>query len=228
MRNIAFDISKLPNVVTGSTLEKRQRRPSQQEEFWEFETCRGRTVELHTGASPDGGAAGLSFAFTLIENAQTLGEPCAWISATQSLFFPPDAEQNGICLDALPIIETQSPKDAARCAERLLKSGGFGCVVLDLGSDPWFPDALQARLSHHARTHHATALFLIEDLDTQYDARSLGPKTGLRLEAVRRSPDAPFGYLLKATKGQHSGAGTRETKSNWRHATVRYGTPGLR
>ena len=100
----------IPHVVTGATLEKRQRQAQENSE-WSLEVCRGRTVELHCG----GASAGLTFAFRLIENAQRLGEPCAWIRAQKSLFFPPDVRDNGVDLDALPILvclTRMTPRDA--------------------------------------------------------------------------------------------------------------------
>lgn len=79
------------------------------------------------------GPAALSAATTLVWKAQLAGEPCAWIAARPSTFYPPDLDEGGIDLAALVVVRAPHATAAARVADKLLRSGAFGLVVLDLG-----------------------------------------------------------------------------------------------
>ena len=102
----------------------------------------------------------LTAAFRLVLEAQFEGEPTAWIAATPDTFFPPDAADNGVDLNALVLIRVPEARAAARAADRLLRSGAFGLIVMDLNSNPTFPIPLQARLVRQARAHDTALLCL--------------------------------------------------------------------
>ena len=89
----------------------------------------GRLVEL----SGQGATATLTLAFGLLLDAQRLGETAAWVAAGPRLFYPPDVAEGGVDLAALAVIRTHGAAAAARAADRLLRSGAFGLLVLDLG-----------------------------------------------------------------------------------------------
>ncbi|MCA8961387.1 MAG: hypothetical protein KDC38_12775 [Planctomycetes bacterium] len=134
---------------------------------WTFDNLAGRTVEIRrrTSARGEGLAPALTAASRLILEAQRLGEPCVWIAAEDSLFFPPDFAAAGVDLAALPIVwvggrSPQSGVIASRAADLLLRSGGFGLVVLDLGARGELSIPIQTRLSGLARHHHAVLLVL--------------------------------------------------------------------
>src|SRR4051812_19349566 len=96
----------------------------------------GRFVEL----SGQGASAALTYAVKLVLDAQTRAEPCAWITSTASSFYPPDLEQSGVALEALVVVRVNAQHAAlhkmqAVAAERLLRSGAFGLVIVDLGAD---------------------------------------------------------------------------------------------
>jgi hypothetical protein len=56
----------------------------------------------------------------------------AWIATTRSLFFPPDAVESGIALDRLVLLRLETPVAQIRTATRIVHSGAFGLVVVDL------------------------------------------------------------------------------------------------
>ena len=56
----------------------------------------------------------------------------AWIATTRSLFFPPDAVESGIALERLVLLRLETPGAQIRAATRVVHSGAFGLVVVDL------------------------------------------------------------------------------------------------
>ncbi len=105
---------------------------------WSLDALSGRLVEI----SASGTTAALTVTCDLVLQAQLKGEPGAWITLLDSSFFPPDAACSGIDLDALPVIRVPDPQAAARAADKLARSGGFGLIVIDLttasaAEQPW-------------------------------------------------------------------------------------------
>ena len=81
-------------------------------------------------------SACISLATPLIRECQAADKLCAWIvpegTEGASLFFPPDFRDAGIDCAELPIIWSEDAMDSFGIAEKLLRSGGFGMLVLDL------------------------------------------------------------------------------------------------
>ncbi|MBP7148093.1 MAG: recombinase A [Acidobacteria bacterium] len=176
----------------------------------------GRLSEL-SGIGP---AAQLSLAFTLVGEAHKLGEPAAWVTDRKATFFPPDVVEGGVDLARLPVVFVPDAAAGARAAERLVRSGGFGLVVLDLvGARAEIPAALQSRLVGLAQKHDAALVVLTEKAA---DAGSLGSLFALRCEA-RREPagEGRFLCLARALKDKRGGPG-------WTYTEVRRGPLGLR
>lgn len=165
-------ISKLPGVGVASKMLG----ASADSETWCCDTLTGRFVEI-SGAS---GTAALSTIAGLIFQAQQHGGLAAWIGSRRSVFFPPDFAASGIDLRALPVIHSADTKQAARIADRLLRSNGFAIVVLDLGHRPRIPLAVQTRLAGLAKKHHSA---LIAITRKKREDPSLGPLISLRGEA---------------------------------------------
>lgn len=158
----------------------------------------GRLVEL----SGDGASAALTLAMRLVLDAQRAGEPVAWLGSDERTFYPPDAAESGIDLEALLVVRIASePANAgpkprgkagaaeprlgqqlASAAERLLRSGAFGLVVLDLGKDAALSQPMQSRLLGLAQRHHAAVLCLTQKTE---NAPSLGSLVSLHAQAVR-------------------------------------------
>ena len=150
-----------------------------------LENLLGRLVEL----SSFGSGAPLTLASGLIIEAQLAGEPVAWIACGESCFYPPDFARAGIDLDALPVVRVPDAAAGARAADKLVRSGSFGLIVLDLaGSGPRGPSKnvpapLQSRLLALAGRHGAAIVFLTEKTS---DAASLGSLVSLRAQTRRR------------------------------------------
>lgn len=167
-------------------------------ERWSLDALRGRLVEL----SARGATAILTTAIELVREAQLAGEPAAWIMLASSSFYPPDAAAAGIDLAALVVVQVTAPVAAARAAARLLRSGAFGLVVLDLADPtveqaPELAMAQQGRLVTLAQTHDAAVVCLTAK---PAELPSLGSLVSLRAEATRRHdpmsrPGDPGGYL---------------------------------
>lgn len=188
--------------------------PATSAEPWSHAALAGRLAEL-TGV---GGAATLTMAASLVLDAQRRKETVAWATSRESAFFPPDLAACGVDLEALAVVRLPDPSCVARAAERLLRSGGFGLVVLDLGAgDVTMP--LQARLVGLAEKHAAAVLCL-----TRKPARapSLSSLVSLRAESRRRrTAEGVFLCEVVALKDKRRAPG-------WTHAEVRRGPPGLR
>ncbi len=160
---------------------------------WCFTEVAGRLVEV---SSKPGPTAALTLAVALLSDAQRRGETVAWVGPQASLFFPPDAARAGVDLAALPIVRVPRARDVPRAAERLVRSGAFGLVLLDLtaaGARVRVPPALLNRLAALAREHDAAVVCLTEKPD---EAPSLGPLVSLRAAARRGAPEAGAGDYL--------------------------------
>jgi recombination protein RecA len=160
----------------------------------------GRLVEL----SAQGASATTTAAIGLVRGAQEEGEPVAWIALQRASFYPPDVAECGVDLDALVVVRVADATTAARAAERLLRSGAFGLVVIDLGPGCEVPTAHQGRLVTLAQQHDAAVVFLTEK---PTDAASLGSLISLRAEALRRRDGARFACAVRALKDKRRGPG---------------------
>jgi recombination protein RecA len=182
---------------------------------WSHAELTGRLTEV----SGQGAQSSLSSIVPLILDAQAAGEPCAWVSRTDSSFFPPDLARSGVDLASLVVIFAPEASAVARAASRLARSGGFGLVVLDLGAEARLPAPLQGRLSGLAIKHGAALVMLSEKLAS---SASLGSMISLRVEAQRVSlGKARFALRLAVLKDKRRGPG-------WTHEEVLRGPPGLR
>src|SRR5438094_6214384 len=108
---------------------------------WNLSQIAGRFVEV----SGSKATATLTLTMGLVLDAQQRGEPVGWATSTESFFYPPDAAQLGIDLESLTIVRLPRPDAIPSAGEKLVRSGGFGLVVLDLGVAD-IPMPLQSRL----------------------------------------------------------------------------------
>lgn len=170
----------------------------------------GRLVELVDGPQ----SAATTLAAATIAAAQRTGEPTAWVQPVGGPLYPPDLHALGVDVEALVTVHvpasTKGPakrgragkpgtqRDAQlRAAEVLLRSGGFGVVVIDLRDliqEPHRPPrvrvAIQGRLLGLARSHDARVLLLTGHPALPAAPTSLGPLVSLRIAPHRESPDA--------------------------------------
>jgi recombination protein RecA len=172
---------------------------------WSLDSLAGRLVELAAKEA----SAHVTAAFTVVRGAQRRGEIAAWITSTESGFFPPDAAAAGVDLDALIVVRLEAAEQIPRAADRLIRSGALGLAVLDLGSDGRadapFPAAYASRLAGLARTH-GTAVLLLTGAGRTAD---LGPLVSLRSEARRRGAREIEIRALRDTRG---GVGLRHVE----------------
>jgi recombination protein RecA len=182
---------------------------------WSLATLRGRFVEL----SARGATATLTAAIELVVDAQTQHEPVAWLMLGSGTFYPPDAADNGVDLAALVVVRVPDVIAAARAAERVLRSGAFGLVILDLaGASADLSMQVQGRLVTLAQTHDAAVVCLTEKSE---DTASLGSLVSLRAEALRSRRDtADFAVTVRVIKDKRRGPG-------WSQTLQRRGPAGL-
>lgn len=168
---------------------------------WGLAALRGRLVEL----SARGASATLTTAFEIVLEAQTAGEPVAWIAPSRGSFYPPDAAESGVDLAALVVVRVADAVTGARAAERLLRSGAFGLIVLDLeGVEQELSMVQQGRLVTLAQAHDAAVVCLTEKTA---DGASVGSLVSLRIEALRTRTQSEHELSLRALKDKRRGPG---------------------
>jgi len=206
-------LGKLQGVVAAARVGWGAVEPSVRP--WGLEQITGRLVEI-SGA---GAAAALTLAFGLVLEAQRRGEPVAWIALEERGFYPPDAAEGGVDLDALVVVRVANAKAVGRVADQLVRSGAFGLIVLDLDAGADVPTPLQTRLVGLAQKHQTALLCLTEKGG---ELPSLGSLVSLRVQAQReRVCDDRFSCGLAVLKDKRRGP-------TWTHAEVYRGPAGLR
>lgn len=180
---------------------------------WSLAEVAGRFIEISGAAA----SAALTMTFVLIREAQQRGEPVGWVTTTETSFYPPDAVQNGIDLTALVVVRLSRAENIARAGEKLLRSGGFGLIVLDLGAAD-IPMPLQTRLTGLAHRHHTALICLTEKEPRTF---SLGSLVSLRAHAEkRRAENNRFACELRVLKDKRRGP-------TWHYAELYTGPAGL-
>ncbi len=184
---------------------------------WGLPALRGRLVEL----SARGASATLTAAIELVIEAQREAEPVAWIMGPEGSFYPPDVADSGVDLAALVVVRVPDLVMSARglgAVERLLRSGAFGLIVLDLGAadraTAELPIAHQGRLVTLAQAHDAAVVCITEK---SAEASSLGSLVSLRAEAlrVRTSPGSQAGgfeLTMRVLKDKRRGPGFTKSR----------------
>lgn len=181
---------------------------------WRYEALVGTLSEL----SAHGASATLTLAMRLVWEAQSQGEPVAWVSCRQAGFYPPDAWENGVDLDALAIARVPDATGLGKAADLLVRSGAFGLVVIDLEEER-LPERQLTRLLGLAREHGAAVVCLTVKPPS---APSLGSVVALRGEvALERRQPGEFACTLRAIKDKRQAPG-------WAHLEVCRAPAGLR
>ena len=188
---------------------------------WTLTHLSGRLVQLEG----EGDSAALTLACSLSLEAQQAGEPAAWVvrrgePREPSLFYPPDAHENGIDLAALPVVRVPDLTAVFSASDLLLRSGGFGLIVADLGVPSAAPSTALARLAGLARRHQTAVVFLTRRTADSHG--SLGSLIAVHALARRRRAGTDrFHCGIVALKDKQHGPA-------WRHLEVRRGASGLR
>lgn len=187
--------------------------PVAQPSPWTLPEVAGRLVEI----SSLGASASLTIIFSLVRETQERREPVGWVTSMERFFYPPDAAEGGIDLTALVVVRVSRAASIARAGEKLLRSGGFGLVVLDLGAAD-IPTPLQSRLTGLAQHHHTGLVCLTEKESKTF---SLGSLVSLRAHAERqRSSEYRFACRLQVLKDKRRGP-------TWAHEEFCHGPAGL-
>ena len=143
---------------------------------------KGRLIEIVSAVA----GAQMTTAVACLRQAQAQGETAAWVQPAGGSLYPPDLADSGIDLDALLIVNVPANAGAhgsAKAAELLLRSGGFGIVVLDLAELAMMRDTTwQGRLLGLAREHSSWLVLLSDGAN---HAGSLGPLVSLCIEPHR-------------------------------------------
>lgn len=189
------------------------RQPAAPRTHWCLAEVAGRLVEISGGAA----SAALTLTFALVREAQQLGEPVAWVTLAEHSFYPPDVAQGGTDLAALVVVRLARADSIARAGEKLLRSGGFGVVVLDLGGAD-IPMPLQTRLTGLAHHHHTALICLTEKA---HGAFSLGSLVSLRAHAEKKNVEGNrFACALRVLKDKRRGP-------TWNYEELYSGPAGL-
>ena len=180
---------------------------------WTLSEVAGRLVEISGSTA----SAALTLTFVLVREAQERGEPVGWVTMSETSFYPPDAAQNGTDLATLVVVRLSHAESISRAGEKLLRSGGFGVVVLDLGAAD-IPMPLQTRLTGLAHRHH-TALVCLSKKERS--AFSLGSLVSLRAHAEKqRAENNRFACTLRVLKDKRRGP-------TWHYEELYTGPAGL-
>jgi recombination protein RecA len=194
-------------------LADKLRREIVQPSPWNLAAIAGRFIEISASTS----TASLTLAFGLVRQAQKQSEPVGWVTSMERFFYPPDAAHGGVDLAALVVIRVLHAASIPTAGEKLLRSGSFGLVVLDLGIAD-IPLPLQSRLTGLAQRHHAALVCLTEKESKTF---SLGSLVSLRVHAERqRSSDHRFACRLRVLKDKRRGP-------TWSHEEFCRGPAGL-
>jgi recombination protein RecA len=196
-----------------SSFAQEFRRDIAQPSYWTLGEIAGRFIEISASA----GSASLTLAFGLVRETQQQGEPVGWVTSQESFFYPPDVARHGVDLAALAVIRVRDTANIPRAGEKLLRSGGFGLVVLDLGVAD-IPVPLQSRLTGLAQHHHIGLVCLTEKQSKTF---SLGSLISLRVHTERKqNSNNSFVCRLRVLKDKRRGP-------TWSHEELYHGPAGL-
>ncbi len=184
---------------------------------WGLACIAGRLVELDgTGAS-----AVLTAGLGLVGSAQEACETAVWVTSTESLFSPVDAVEGGVDLEALAVVRIPGATALLRAADRLVRSGAFGLIILDFVPllAPFSVSlAQQSRLLGLAQKYQTAIVFLTSQ-DRPLSAA--GSLISLRGQVGRRCMGTDLHEVeVRILKDKQCGPG-------WRHAELCCGPDGL-
>ncbi len=199
--------------------------PLNQASAWTLGDLSGRLTEVSGWKD----AARLTAAFGLVLEAQLCGDHAAWVTLEHSAFFPPDTAAGGVDVEALPVVRVPDPRAAGRAADHLVRSGGFGLVVIDLsGESPEerarpasLPVPVLTRLLGLARVHDVAVLILTRKLPEDASINSL---VSLRVDtqwSACEGHEGRYDVRVRAIKDKRRGPG-------WTHVETCRGPAGVR
>jgi hypothetical protein len=171
---------------------------------WRFDNLVGILAEV----SEEVPSGAVSFAAEIIAEAQTQNEPVAWVTGTESIFFPPDLRSRGVDLSAVAVIRVSGENDSMMAAEWLVRSGAMGLVVVDFEAHGNLTDASLGRLLKLAERNLCAVIFLTRKRGQD---PSLGSRISLR-GCITRSGNGPFVIDIRTTKDKRSNSSSRQRR----------------
>jgi hypothetical protein len=171
---------------------------------WQFDSLVGILAEV----SEEVPSGAVSFAAEIIAEAQRQNEPVAWVTGTESIFFPPDLRGRGIDISAVAVIRVKGETDSLMAAEWLVRSGAIGLVVVDLAAQGSITDDSLGRLLRLSERNSCAVIFL-----TRKRGRdpSLGSRISLR-GCITRSGSGPFVIDIRTTRDKRSNSSSRQSR----------------
>ncbi len=182
---------------------------------WSIADLAGRLIEV-TGRDAAGRTSWLA---RLVAQTQREGETAAWLQVAPGQLYPPDLQTAGIDVRALAVGMLPDGPALLRAADVLLRSGGFGLVVVDLDGVPLRPtDGQLGRLLGLCQKHGAALALLTREVagGTEPGAGlQLGSLVSLRLQMARDLPAAGRCTLrAEVVKDKRRGPG-RRLQAQW-------------
>jgi hypothetical protein len=171
---------------------------------WQFDNLVGILAEV----SEEVPSGAVSFAAEIIAEAQAQNEPVAWVTGTESVFFPPDLQSRGVNLSAVAVIRVNGETDSLMAAEWLVRSGAMGLVIVDLDAHGNVTDASLGRLLKLAERNLCAVLFLTRK---RGQAPSLGSRISLR-GCITRSGNGPFAIDIRTTRDKRTNSSSRQSR----------------
>jgi|SRR5208283_253812 len=171
---------------------------------WRFDNLLGILAEI----SEEKPSGAVSFAADIVVEAQAQNDPVAWVTGTESIFFPPDLQSRGVDLSAVAVIRVSGEIDSLMAAEWLVRSGAMGLVIVDLEVHGNITDAALGRLLKLAEQNLCAVLFLTRKGSQDL---SLGSRISLR-GCITRSGSGPFVIDIRTTKDKRSNSGSRQSR----------------
>jgi hypothetical protein len=210
---MATDVMTIPGVMRATSLVESEVETEKQS--LSIPSLRGRLVEIVVG----GATPALSILSILIREAQQLLDPVVWLEAGTSIFYPPDFHENGVVLDAMPVIQTGTRDRAVRTAEHLIRADAFGMIVIDLEESGSLKPGRLGTLNRLAALHRVAVVFL--NHCGAADEQSLGSLISLRIAVELEHPESNrFHAKIRALKD-------RRNPDGWVEEVVFRGTDGL-
>lgn len=205
---------RVRHLLSPQSLEALSAEEKETPQSWNLSTFSGRLGEI----SGTRDSATLTLTFHIVRDAQRCGESVVWIARKESIFYPPDVAELSVDLEALNVVWAGSPRLATKAADQLVRSGGFGLVVLDLGANANLPLSVLSRLAGLVKKHRAALLFLTEKGPKQ---NSLGSLISIRMQTQRTRKDKDlFLCRAQAVKDKRIGPG-------WVHEEIGHGPDGV-
>jgi recombination protein RecA len=185
----------LPTPVRASSLV---RSSEEIDPRFTLQAVRGRLCELRDASA----SAALSALVELVWQAQCQGEPAAWIHGGTAGLHVGDLINVGVDPAALVIVRLWKEADALRAAERLLRSGAFGVLVLDLRQTNALGAPEAGRMGRLAETYQTAVVVL----SAQPLSVAAGSLVSLRLTVHRkRLPDGRFQRTFEILRDKQYG-----------------------